>query len=157
MDLFHPLFTLNGSQTSRYQAKVDTIERAKKENDAKKTRNLQKMDSEKEKYDELVKTVIIAQKKTLAKSATVHRLALCAYWSSNAAHVQIQQRSMERTAAFARASEDELASLDISSLDIGDSAALAASPEVPTTTPPAVSPVSSPDSAAAAKSELAAM
>lgn len=131
----YPKLTEAKSETARYQEKVDNIERSKKDNEAKKSRNLQKMDSEKEKYDDLVKTVVIAQKKTLAKSATVHRLALCAYWSANATHIQIQQQSMEKTAEFARTHEDELAGLDITSLDLVDSAALAASPEVPTTTP----------------------
>lgn len=135
VEAMYPKLTEAKSETARYQGKIDTIERSKKNDEAKKNRNLQKMDSEKEKYDELAKTVVIAQKKTLAKSATVHKLALCAYWSSNAAHIQIQQESMQRTSDFARSHEDELAALDITSLDLSESAVLAASPQVPTDAP----------------------
>lgn len=142
VEKMYPSLTEAKSESSRYQDKVDAIERGKKERESKKARNLQKMDSEKDKYDELTKAVIIAQKKALAKSATVHRLALCAYWSSNAAHVQIQQESMQRTAEFARNNEAELASIDITSLDLTSDDALlsptakrGASPVVPTDEP----------------------
>lgn len=135
VEAMYPKLVEAKSEATRYQGKIDAIERSKKDNEAKKSRNLQKMDSEKEKYDELTKSVIIAQKKTLAKSAIVHKMALCAYWSSNAAHLQLSQQSMERTADFARTHEDELATLDIAALEISDSATHAASPEVPTTTP----------------------
>lgn len=137
VEAMYPKLTEAKSETARYQGKIDTLERSKKNDEAKKNRNLQKMDTEKEKYDELAKTVVIAQKKTLAKSATVHKLALCAYWSANAAHIQIQQESMQKTSEFARAHEDELAALDITSLDLSESAVLAASPQVPTDAPAA--------------------
>jgi hypothetical protein len=138
VEAMYPKLTEAKVETTRYQGKIDAIERAKKDNEAKKLRNLQKMDSEKEKYDELVKTVVIAQKKTMAKAATVHRLALCAYWTANATHIQIQQQSMQKTSEFARTHEDELAALDITSLDLSEL------PNVPTTTPAApASPQSS--------------
>lgn len=149
------------SESDRYQNKVDTLERAKKTNDLKKSRNLAKMDSEKQKLAQLTAEVVSSQKKTYAKAPIVYKAALCAYWSANETHIRIMMKSMEKTAEFARETEIELAGLDVSQLVIveeeddnsstvgttvgsvnADIAEFASSPQVPDSPP--TSPVALP-------------
>lgn len=108
------------SEVSRYQSKVDAIELKKSTNDLKKSRNLQKMDAERERYAQLTAEIVAAQKGSYAKAATCHRMALCAYWSAHAKHVEVLSRSMERTAAWAEGVEDEMVAVDVAALDLLD-------------------------------------
>lgn len=110
------------SETARYQDKVDSIETSKKESKTKKKfRNVQKMDNEREKYEELTCSVIVAQKKTYAKAPIVHKIGLCAYWLSNEIHVTMATKSLEKTAEFARTNTPELSRITVAALDIPES------------------------------------
>jgi hypothetical protein len=124
------------SESARYSAKIDTIEKSKKTDDLKKARNLEKLDQTKEVYDETTKEVIARQKLTMGKAAAVHKLALTAYWQANEKHTQVMVASMEKTAEFARQQEVDMAVIDIANMTIEDAnATLAASPAVPSITP----------------------
>jgi hypothetical protein len=109
------------SEVSRYQKKVDGIELRKKVNDLKKSRNLQKMDAERERYGELTAEIVAQQKATYAKAAVCHRMALCAYWSAHSKHIEVLSRSMERTASWAHGVEDEMLAIDVATLDLLES------------------------------------
>jgi DNA repair exonuclease SbcCD ATPase subunit len=124
------------SEASRYQEKIDGLEKAKKDDDVKKERNLQKLDSERENYSALQREVTAAQKKVFGKNEVVQKMALVAYWQMNAEHVKVMQASLEKTQDFAAANYDELAAIDIASLTVsGDEARRL--PEVPSSMPPA--------------------
>lgn len=113
--LYGPLVEAK-SESERYQAKVDSIDRSKRNNELKKARNLQKMDQEKLRLVEMTNQVVNAQKVTYAKAPVVYKAALCAYWSAHEKHTQVLMESMEKTSAFVRDSEVELAALDVSQL-----------------------------------------
>jgi DNA repair exonuclease SbcCD ATPase subunit len=131
------------SEASRYQGKIDTIEKSKKDDDIRKERNLQKLDTERENFSALQKEVTTAQKKVYAKSGVAQKMALVAYWQMNAEHVKVMEASLEKTQDYAAANYADLASIDIASLDISDETSL---PDVPSTVPPSPLPksVSSP-------------
>jgi hypothetical protein len=106
------------AEADRYQAKVDGIERGKKIDDAKKLRNLSKMDDQKETYKELLVKVVAAQKKTYAKHPAVFKAAMVAYWQSHERHVTLLTQSLENTQEFAAKHLEEMKSFDVASLNI---------------------------------------
>lgn len=122
------------SEAGRYQGKIDSMEKATKSDDVKKERNLQKLDSERENFLATQKEVVTAQKKVYAKSGVAQKMALVAYWQMNAEHVKVMESSLEKTQDYSAANYDELASVDIASLDIGDTSA--SLPASPSTLPP---------------------
>lgn len=81
------------------------------------TRNLQKMDREKENYKELLVGVVAAQKRTYAKHPVVFKAALVSYWLSHSKHVKMLLQSLEHTQAFAEKYAEEMLKLDISKLE----------------------------------------
>lgn len=128
---------------SRYQKKVDSIEMKKKKDDLKKTRNLQKMDAEREKYSDLTTEVLAMQKATYAKAAIAHNLAICSYWTAHEKHLDVLKTSMEKTQAWASSVEDEMVAVDVGTLDLLDSVSEVSQSEssLPTSVP--TSPVQS--------------
>lgn len=102
------------AETNRYQSKLDAMERSRRPVDqSKKVRNLQKMDTHREAYRSLLRTTVEEQKKTYAKHPIVFKAALTSYWISHEKHVTALVESLEKTQAFAKASEVEMADLDI--------------------------------------------
>lgn len=110
------------SEVARYQSKVDWIELRKNVNDGKKTRNLVKLDIEREFYKELAAEIVERQKATYGKASVCHRMALCAYWAAHSKHVDVLSTTMEKTAEWAKDVEGEMASIDIGALDVIDTA-----------------------------------
>lgn len=104
------------SEAERYQAKVDNLDRRGKRNDLKRTRNLHKMDQEKEKLASKAKIVLAAQKEAYAKAPTIYKAALCSYWSAHERHTEVMMENMVETSIFARNAEEELGNLDISQM-----------------------------------------
>lgn len=133
------------SEAGRYQGKIDSMEKSAKTDDVKKERNLQKLDSERENYMAIQKEVVAAQKQVYAKSGVAQKMALVAYWQMNAEHVKVMEASLEKTQEYSAANYDDLASVDIASLDIEDNPG--SLPAAPSTLPP--SPVSEKASPAA--------
>lgn len=102
------------SEAERYQSKLDAMERSRRPIDsAKKSRNLQKMDTERELYKKLLTETIEAQKKTYAKYPIVFKAALTAYWLSHEKHVNLLVQSLENTQEFAQRCEKDMMELDI--------------------------------------------
>lgn len=120
--LYGPLLE-SKSESERYQAKVDAIDRSKRNNDLKKARNLQKMDQEKLRLSEMTTNVLLAQKATYSKAPIVYKAALCAYWTAHETHTHVISRNMEKTSQFARSAEEDLLNLDISQVSIIDNVA----------------------------------
>lgn len=110
------------SEVARYQHKVDSIELRKNVNDLKKSRNLQKLDAERERYTELTVEILALQKATYAKAGICHKMALCAYWSAHSKHVDVLSTTMEKTAEWAKSIEGEMSGIDIAALDLIDTA-----------------------------------
>lgn len=137
------------SEVSRYQKKVDTIEMKKKTDDLKKERNLQKMDAEREKYSSLTSEIVAMQKATLAKSATAHNMAICSYWTAHEKHLAVLKSSMEKTQTWAAGVEDEMAAVDVATLDVLDNVSEVSQSESSLTASVPTSPVP----AAATKAE----
>lgn len=123
------------SETARYQEKVDALSMAKKVDDVKKQRNLDKYESERQKYDELVETVVSKQKKVYSKAALVHRIALCAYWQANEKHLEILQKSMQKTSKYVADNIEELANIDISTVEPEETSEFIGGPRVPSEAP----------------------
>lgn len=102
------------SEASRYQSKLDSIERNRRGIDEqKKLRNLQKMDHHKATYKALLADTIRAQKEAYGKHSVVFKAALTAYWLSHEKHVTQLVKSLENTQAFAKKAEAEMIALDI--------------------------------------------
>lgn len=103
------------AETNRYQAKLDAMERSrtapKKE---KKQRNLQKMDTQREAYRALLKSVVQKQKQTYAKHPIMFKAALTGFWLNHEKHVTALIESLEKTAKFAKGAEEQMSKLDIS-------------------------------------------
>lgn len=137
----YPKVTEAKSESVRYQDKVDSLETSKKRNESKKVRNVQKLDNERERYEDLTRTVIAAQKKAFAKAPIVHKIGLCAYWLANDVHITIAMKSLERTADFARANASELSKINVAALDLPEMPMEAIHPVVPKQMPPSPTPV----------------
>jgi hypothetical protein len=118
VELMYRELTDARAETSRYQKKVDAIHTSRKHTDVKKTRNIQKLDAQREKLDRLTASVITAQRRTFAKAPMVHKLALCAFWVSYRTHMQVMMRSLEKTEAFATAHEEEMGNLNIATMQV---------------------------------------
>eukprot|EP00173_Palmaria_palmata_P005164 Plantae.Rhodophyta-Palmaria_palmata.ctg8571.p1 GENE.Plantae.Rhodophyta-Palmaria_palmata.ctg8571~~Plantae.Rhodophyta-Palmaria_palmata.ctg8571.p1 ORF type:complete len:315 (+),score=87.81 Plantae.Rhodophyta-Palmaria_palmata.ctg8571:141-1085(+) len=110
------------SEVARYQSKIDSIELRKNVNDPKKTRNLLKLDIEREFYKKLAVEIVDKQKAIYAKASVCHKMALCAYWAAHSKHVDVLSTTMEKTAAWAKNVEVEMVSIDIASLELIDTA-----------------------------------
>ncbi|CDF32544.1 unnamed protein product [Chondrus crispus] len=102
------------SEASRYQSKLDFMERSRRGIDEqKKIRNLQKMDHHKVAYKALLADTVRAQKEVYAKHSVVFKAALTSYWLSHEKHVTLLVKSLENTQAFAKKAEPEMLTLDI--------------------------------------------
>lgn len=129
------------SEADRYQAKLDALERSKRPIDpAKKQRNLQKMDTEKNAYKAILKETVAAQKAVYAKHPIIFKAALTSYWLSHEKHVTLLVQSLEKTQEFARKSEVEMRNLDITKLNFDQVSEVSAT----TTSTPVVTPPRSP-------------
>lgn len=104
------------SESERYQAKIDTITRSKKNKDDKKSRNFDKLDEQKQKYTEQLESIVALQKTTYEKAPIVYKIALCAYWTAHEVHTKIMMQSMEKTSKFIQEASSELSSINISEL-----------------------------------------
>lgn len=102
------------SESSRYQSKIDSMERSRRPtDDHKKLRNLQKMDHHKLTYKNLLAETIKAQKAAYEKHPIVFKAALTAYWLSHEKHVTLLVKSLENTQQFVKTCEPEMRALDI--------------------------------------------
>lgn len=102
------------SEACRYQAKLDSMERSRRPMDeSKKTRNLQKMDNEKDVYKKLLRDTVDQQKVTYSKYPIVFKAALTSYWLNHEKHVSLLVQSLEKTQEFAKKNEKEMKELDI--------------------------------------------
>jgi hypothetical protein len=117
----YPALSEARSETSRYQKKVDDIHMSNKRNDVKKTRNIHKLDVQREKLEQQTNVVLAAQKRTFAKAPMVHKLGLCAFWVAYRTHMQVMARSLEKTETFTVAHEEEMRNLDVASLHVDNS------------------------------------
>jgi hypothetical protein len=115
------------------------MDKSAKTDDAKKARNRQKRDTEREKLDELTDTIIEMQKRTYAKSVTLHKMALVSFWSANAKQLDVMNTSLEKTVPYVQENED------VHSVDVvmwyGDAAS---HPRVPERKPPSPKPILEP-------------
>lgn len=141
VEAMYPKLIEAKSEASRYQGKIDSIEKAKKVDDLKKTRNLEKLDAQRESFSQLQREVTEAQKKTFAKADTVMRMALVAYWDMNSTHVAIMNQSLEKTQDYATSNAPEMCDIDISTLEISSPGERL--PSVPLTMPSSPRPLSS--------------
>jgi len=125
------------SEASRYQSKLDAMERSRRQTDeSKKARNLQKMDNEKDEYRKLLNSTIEAQKKTYAKHPIVFKAALTSYWLSHEKHVTLLVQSLEKTQEFAKKAENEMKGLDITEFVMPEELSPLPSPrKIPTDAP----------------------
>lgn len=102
------------SETERYQAKLDAMQRSKRPVDpTKRARNVQKLHAQRQLYTRLLEDTIANQKRAYAKHPIVFKAALTAYWLSHENHVNMLVRSLEHTQQFAKAAEPEMMHLDI--------------------------------------------
>lgn len=104
------------SEAERYQTKVDTMDRRGRNNDLKRTRNLQKMDHEKMRLTEKTNKVVAAQREVYAKAPTIYKAALCAYWTAYQKHMQVISQSMSKTTQFMEMAGKDMENLDISTM-----------------------------------------
>lgn len=117
LEASYPKLITAKSETNRYQGKLDAMERSRRPTDAaKKTRNLQKMDQQRDAYKRLLSTTVERQKLVYAKHAIVFKAALTAYWLSHEKHVTALVDSLKDTQRFAKAHEAQLEQLDILTL-----------------------------------------
>lgn len=108
------------SEAGRYQSKIDGMERAAKADDIKKERNLEKLDAEKENFLSIQREVTGAQKAVYAKADAAQKMALVAYWQMNSEHVKVMQASLEKTEEYSASNYDELASVNLLTLESDD-------------------------------------
>lgn len=108
------------SEAGRYQSKIDGMEKAAKTDDIRKERNLEKLDTEKENFLAVQREVTNAQKAVYAKSDAAQKMALVAYWQMNAEHVKVMQASLERTEEYCAENYDELAGMNLLTLEADD-------------------------------------
>lgn len=102
------------AETNRYQSKLDAMERSRKPvRVEKKQRNLQKMDTQREMYRVLLKTIVEKQKHIYGKHPIVFKASLTAFWLNHERHVTALVESLDKTARFAKDSEEEMKKLDI--------------------------------------------
>lgn len=114
VEAMYPKLADAKSESVRYQAKLDSMERSKRQADeVKKARNLQKMDSERDLYKKLLAETVKAQKETYLKHPIVFKAALTSYWLSHEKHVTLLVQSLEKTQEFAKNAEQEMRELDI--------------------------------------------
>lgn len=102
------------SESSRYQSKLDSMERSRRPTDeSKKLRNLQKMDHQRIAYKTLLAETIKEQKASYEKHPIVFKAALTSYWLSHEKHVTLLVQSLDNTKKFAKQAELEMRALDI--------------------------------------------
>lgn len=120
VERMYPELLVAKSESERYQSKVDAMDRSGRGSDVRRSRNVQKMDSEKERVEAIRRQVISSQKSTYAKASTVYKAALCAYWWTHERHTQVLLQMMEKTSQFAAEAGEELLKVDITQLSMGD-------------------------------------
>lgn len=113
----YPRLTAAKSESLRYNAKFDALMQKGKADDLKMTRNLQKSDGFKARYQKLLAEVLAEQRALYAKAPDACRVALVAYHGARARCADVLRQTFDETAAWARENEDELAAMDVAALD----------------------------------------
>jgi hypothetical protein len=113
----YPRLTVAKSEATRYHAKFDALMQRGKADDLKMTRNLEKTDQFRDRYQALLKEVLEEQRALYAKAPLALRTALVVYWGTNERHMSLISETFDETALWARENERDLAELDVSALD----------------------------------------
>jgi hypothetical protein len=114
-----------------YMKKTDELAKAKKTDEAKTARNMEKLEAAKEKYDAKLDTVVEQMKKVYGKRAIALKAAYVAYWSSQLRAFDLLSASLVETREFVSASVDPIRKINIGTISDADLAAFNASNCVP--------------------------
>lgn len=114
----YPKLVQAKSEASRYNSKYDSLMVKGKADDLKMTRNLQKTDQFRDRYQALLKEVLEEQRALYAKAPVAMRMALIVYWGTNDRSAQLMHSTLDETALWARENEEELAAVDVAALDL---------------------------------------
>jgi hypothetical protein len=113
----YPQLATAKSEATRYNAKFDSLLVKGKADDLKMTRNLQKSDQVRDRYQTLLKEVLDEQRALYAHAPDALRMALVVYWGTKERHMQLMNMTFDETAPWARENVDELSELDVSALN----------------------------------------
>lgn len=129
-------------EVSMYTKKVDDLHNAKKPDETKLTRNMEKLETEKKNYDDLLDRVVEDMKRVYNKRQVALKATYVAYWSSQLRAFNLLDAALEPTRAFVQESIAKISSIKIKTMqaeDVAEFIAENASPATPTSTT-AVSP-----------------
>lgn len=135
-------------EVSMYTKKVDDLQTAKKQDEQKIQRNLEKLDEAKRMYEDLLTRVVDRMKTVYNKRQVALKATYVAYWSSQLRAFDLLDQSLDPTREFVQSSVGTLLQISIKTMSEGDVeefiAANSSVPTVQTRASPAASPAASP-------------
>lgn len=103
-------------EVTMYNKKVDDLQTAKKPDETKIARNMEKLDDAKKSYEDILERVVEKMKIVYNKRQVALKATYVAYWSSQLRAFNLLDASLEPTREFVEGSVETLSTLKISTL-----------------------------------------
>lgn len=103
-------------EVTMYTKKVDDLQVAKKPDESKIARNMEKLDEAKKAYDEILDRVVDQMKAVYCKRQVALKATYVAYWSSQLRAFNLLDASLEPTRAFVENAVEPVCALNIRSM-----------------------------------------
>lgn len=112
---YRPLNTAS-TEVAMYTKKVDDLQKAKKPDESKIARNMEKLEEAKKAYDEILDRTVDRMKEVYDKRQVALKATYVAYWSSQLRAFSLVDCSLEATRDFVNNSIDSICGIKISSM-----------------------------------------
>jgi len=109
---YKPINTAS-TELAMYTKKVDDLQKAKKPDETKIARNMEKLEEAKKSYDDILDRVVDQMKEVYNKRSVALKATFVAYWSSQLRAFNLVDQSLSATRDFVNGSIENLTSLKI--------------------------------------------
>jgi len=106
------------TESELYRKKVDDLEKAKKQDEEKMSRNLAKYDDAHTTYERQLEGVIARQKQFYGKRKEVFKAAFVAYWLAHGTYASLLSGKVGPLSDYVQANEQNMLTLDVANLKV---------------------------------------
>lgn len=108
------------TEVGMYEKKVNDLQKGKKPDEAKMTRNMEKLEEAKKAYEDILDRVVDHMKEVYGKRQVALKAAYVAYWSSQLRAFDLVEESLRPTREFVSGSVDSITAVQISKMTTDD-------------------------------------
>lgn len=107
-------------EVTMYNKKVDDLQNAKKADEGKMARNMEKLEEAKKAYEEILDSVVDTMKVTYNKRQVALKATYVAYWSSQLRAFNLLDAALEPTRAFVESAVEPISAINIKMMTTED-------------------------------------